>query len=36
MVAYFESEDGQREFTEWQAAQEKAATPSEEGAEQVA
>ena len=36
MVAYFESDDGQREFAEWQAAQGKAATPAEEGAEQVA
>ena len=36
MVAYFESDDGQREFAEWQAAQGKAATPAEEVAEQVA
>jgi len=30
MVAYFESDDGQRElFAEWQAAQGKATTPAE-------
>ena len=32
MVAYFESDDGQREFAEWQAAQRKANPPAgEEG-----
>jgi len=36
MVAYFESDDGQREFAEWQAAQGKATTPAGEDDEQVA
>jgi len=34
MVAYFESDDGKREFAEWQAAQGKATTPA--GEEEVA
>ena len=36
MVAYFESEDGQREFAEWQMQQGQKSIPTEEGAEQVA
>jgi len=30
MVAYFESEEGQREFAEWQAAQDAENPPAEE------
>jgi len=36
MVAYFESNEGQREFAEWQATQGKINPPTEEGVEQVA
>ena len=36
MVAYFDSDEGQRAFAEWQATQGKTNPPAEEGTEQVA
>ena len=36
MVAYFESDEGRREFAEWQEAQGKATALAGEGGERVA